>query len=40
MLWINLAGVALIAMIIWWFWLYKSPRVVMQDENVRRRVNR
>jgi len=23
MLWINLAGIALIAFIIWWFWLSK-----------------
>jgi plastocyanin domain-containing protein len=31
MLWINLAGVALIAIIVWWFWLYKSPSVGMQE---------
>lgn len=31
MLWINLAGVALIAIIVWWFWMYKPTGVAMQD---------
>ena len=31
MLWINLVGVALIALIVWWFWMYKSSGVGMQD---------
>lgn len=31
MLWINLAGLALIAVIVWWFWIYKSPSVAMQE---------
>jgi len=31
MLWINLAGVALIAVIVWWFWIYKSVGVAMQE---------
>jgi plastocyanin domain-containing protein len=31
MLWINLAGVALIAVIVWWFWIYKSASVAMQE---------
>ena len=31
MLWINLAGAALIALIVWWFWIYKSGSVAMQD---------
>ncbi|WP_299975573.1 cupredoxin domain-containing protein [uncultured Pseudoteredinibacter sp.] len=29
---INLLGVALIVMIVWWFWLYK-PQVVSADNN-------
>lgn len=31
MLWINLAGLALIAVIVWWFWIYKSASVAMQE---------
>ena len=31
MLWINLAGAALIALIVWWFWIYKSASVAIQD---------
>jgi plastocyanin domain-containing protein len=31
MLWINLAGVALIGLIVWWFWIYQSASVAMQD---------
>jgi len=31
MLWINVAGVVLIAIIVWWFWLYKSSDVAMQN---------
>jgi plastocyanin domain-containing protein len=31
MLWINLAGVALIAVIVLWFWIYKSASVAMQE---------
>ena len=31
MLWINLVGAALIALIVWWFWMYKSSGVAMQD---------
>ena len=31
MLWINIAGVALIGVIVWWFWLYKSASVAMQE---------
>lgn len=27
MLLVNLAGIALIALIVWWFWLYKPPEV-------------
>lgn len=32
MLIINLAGLLLIALIIWWFWLYK-PKEIIIDEN-------
>jgi plastocyanin domain-containing protein len=31
MLWINLIGVALIALIVWWFWIYQSSSVAMQE---------
>ena len=31
MLWINLAGITLIAVIVWWFWIYKSASVSMQE---------
>jgi plastocyanin domain-containing protein len=31
MLWINIAGIALIAIIVWWFWIYKSASVAMQS---------
>lgn len=27
MLIVNLAGLALIALIVWWFWLYRAPEV-------------
>lgn len=30
MLFVNIAGIALIALIVWWFWLYK-PREVALD---------
>ncbi len=30
MLWINLAGIALILLIVWWFWIFKSPTLVLQ----------
>lgn len=32
MLWINLSGLALIALIIWWFWLY-TPKEVSLDQD-------
>lgn len=31
MLWVNIAGMGVIALIIWWFWLYKSSSVEMSD---------
>ena len=31
MLWINLAGIALIVLIVWWFWIYKSPSIEIQE---------
>lgn len=34
MLWINLTGIALIAVIIWWFWLYKSSSVALQEGDI------
>lgn len=31
MLLINLAGLALIALIVWWFWLYQPPEAQLED---------
>lgn len=31
MLLINIAGIALIALIVWWFWLYKPREVALDD---------
>jgi len=33
MMFINLLGLALIAFIVWWFWLYKSNASVASTEN-------
>jgi plastocyanin domain-containing protein len=34
MLFINLAGVGLIALIVWWFWLYKPKETELNDTEV------
>ena len=34
MLIINLAGFALIALIVWWFWLYKPKDAVLADTEI------
>lgn len=34
MLLINLTGLALIAFIIWWFWLYKSKEVATESDEI------
>lgn len=34
MVFINLAGFLLIALIVWWFWLYKPKAVLLQDNNL------
>ena len=34
MLWINLAGMALIAIIIWWFWTYQPANVTLQTRAI------
>ncbi|WP_339616335.1 cupredoxin domain-containing protein [uncultured Gilvimarinus sp.] len=35
MLFVNLAGVALIVLIVWWFWLYKpQEKVVSENDTV------
>ena len=31
---INLLGLVLIAMIVWWFWLYKPNKTIVQDSEV------
>ena len=31
MLFVNIAGLALIALIVWWFWLYRPAGVSMDD---------
>lgn len=32
MLLVNIAGLALIALIVWWFWLYRPQEVALQDD--------
>lgn len=34
MMMINIAGLLLIALIIWWFWLYKSDEVLASDTEI------
>ena len=34
MLFVNLAGIALIGLIVWWFWLYKTKEVELGDTGV------
>ena len=34
MLIINIAGLALIALIIWWFWLYKPTEATVSDSDI------
>tara|TARA_R110001592_G_scaffold200585_1_gene449452 strand:+ start:5155 stop:5508 length:354 start_codon:yes stop_codon:yes gene_type:complete len=34
MLFINLAGIALIALIVWWFWLYKPQETELNDTDL------
>ncbi len=34
MFWINLAGLVLIALIIWWFWLYKQKEAELKENEV------
>jgi plastocyanin domain-containing protein len=34
MLIVNIAGIALIAVIVWWFWLYKPTETVVDDGDV------
>ncbi|VEL97199.1 cupredoxin-like protein [Alteromonas sp. 76-1] len=31
MLWINLVGIALIVLIVWWFWLYKEHNISIAE---------
>lgn len=33
MLIVNIAGIALIALIVWWFWLYKPGDAVPDDKD-------
>ncbi|WP_372782560.1 cupredoxin domain-containing protein [Litorivivens sp.] len=34
MVFVNLVGVVLIALIIWWFWLYKPKAIELREENL------
>jgi plastocyanin domain-containing protein len=34
MLLVNVAGIALIALIVWWFWLYKATDIVLNDTDL------
>lgn len=38
MLIINLVGLGLIAVIIWWFWLYKTPSTQVSDEEYKNEI--
>lgn len=38
MLWANLAGLALIALIVWWFWLYRPPAAKPSNSDTEIRV--
>lgn len=33
MLLVNIAGLALIALIVWWFWLYPPEGAAQEDES-------
>jgi len=34
MMFINLLGLMLIALIVWWFWLYKPNKTIVQGNEV------
>ncbi len=34
MIFANLVGIAIILLIIWWFWIYKPEEVSMEDNNL------
>lgn len=34
MIWINIAGIGLIILIIWWFWLYKAKSTKANDGKI------
>ncbi|MAR93231.1 MAG: cupredoxin domain-containing protein [Pseudomonadota bacterium] len=34
MIWINLAGLALIGFIVWWFWIYQPPGQAVTEDNI------
>ncbi|WP_333972211.1 cupredoxin domain-containing protein [Alteromonas mediterranea] len=38
MIWINITGLGLIALIVWWFWLYKTDSTQIHDGTVKIRV--
>ena len=38
MIWINLAGLGLITLIVWWFWLYKAKTTEVQSGSIEVRV--
>ena len=35
MIWINLAGLILIGLIVWWFWLYKAQSTQIKDGSIK-----
>ena len=35
---VNLAGLALIALIVWWFWLYRPPQTTLSESGLVIRV--
>jgi len=38
MLWINLIGLIVIGLIVWWFWLYQTKATYVQDGSIEIRV--
>lgn len=38
MILVNLAGLILIALIVWWFWLYRPPQTMLEENGLLIRV--
>ena len=38
MMWINLIGLVVIGLIVWWFWLYQTKSTEVRDGSIEVRV--